>query len=375
MLRLMRRLPLAAALACAATAATVATADPLPIIGGTSTTVGQYPTVVAITVGGGLCTGTLIDPEWVLTAAHCLTPSVLQLPSQQAVTQGVRVHFNTINLAVSGGEVRTASVTSPKPGFSLANLGQNDIGLIRLAKPMTAMAPTPVNFDPARAPVGTVVSMVGYGATQVNGGGTVGVEFALDNRASTGCASFDLSDANVLCFSQADSKGKCRGDSGGPSFAQLDGTATLVGVTSFGDDQCAQLSADTRTDAERQFIQSTIAGCAGDQDCGDKICYDRRCIAPPFSPTGLGATCSTGADCESGTCGQGPDGKRCTELCMLGPDACPDGFDCLAASGASGACWPHDHGGGCCDARGRAAPPVLLGIAAAALLRRRRRHL
>ena len=44
-------------------------ADPFAIFGGTAATAGEFPAVVVLEVGGGLCTGTLVDPEWVLTAA------------------------------------------------------------------------------------------------------------------------------------------------------------------------------------------------------------------------------------------------------------------------------------------------------------------
>jgi hypothetical protein len=373
MLSAMRRLPPAAVSLCIATAAA---ASPAPIIGGTPATLGQYPTVVALTVGNGICTGTLIHREWVLTAAHCITPSVVQLPSQEAVTQDLRIHFGTVDLTRSPGDVRTASLTIPKPGFSIGSLGQNDIGLIRLSQPVSGIAPTPVNLDPARAPVGTVVTMVGFGATEQSGTGTVGVELVLEDRTSTSCAPYGMSDVNLLCFSQLDGKGKCRGDSGGPSFAQLDGRPTVVGVTSFGDPECAQLGADTRTDVEREFIERhvpALASCDGDEDCPDRICFDGRCIAAPFSDRGIGTACTTGADCESGVCGEGSGGKRCTELCATdASESCPDGFDCVASSGAAGACWP-DEGGGCCDASGRGAPTMLLGIALVGLVLRGRR--
>jgi uncharacterized protein (TIGR03382 family) len=187
-----------------------------------------------------------------------------------------------------------------------------------------------------------------------------------------------MSDANLLCFSQIDSKGKCRGDSGGPSFAQIDGSLTVVGVTSFGDSQCAQLGADTRTDVEKSFIETNIPNltrCDGDEDCPNKTCFDGRCIAPPFGPMGLGTACTAHTDCDSGVCGEGPGGKLCTEACTAGaPGACPDGFECLASTGAAGACWPKEEDTGCCDASGRGAPTMLLGLALAVLVLGRRRR-
>src|SRR5690348_10331128 len=86
-----------------------------PIIGGTPATTGEFPTVVAIEVGQGLCTGTLLTKDWVLTAAHCVTPSVVGVGTQQELTASVRVHFNTLNVLQDPGMVVRASDTIPDP--------------------------------------------------------------------------------------------------------------------------------------------------------------------------------------------------------------------------------------------------------------------
>lgn len=347
------------------------------IIGGTSTTVGEHPSVVVITIGGALCSGTLINAEWVVTAAHCVSPAVIGL-SQTEITQRTTVFFNTVDLTQSQGTPIKAKETIPRlPNWSEANIGANDIGLIHLATPITSIQPTKVNLDPAKAPVGINVLMVGYGATGAGATGSVGVEFELANRVSIGCSAIGVSDANLLCFSQSDAKGKCEGDSGGPSFATIDGVETLVGVTSFGDQDCTQFGADTRTDAEKQFLLDHIPqleGCTTATECGDgNICLQGQCISEPFSDGGLGDTCAAPADCDDGQCASGPDGMRCTVTCSPAiAGSCPDGFDCLDAGG-QGACWPAD-GGGCCDASGRGGPTALLGIVVVGLVLRRRRR-
>src|SRR5262245_44205444 len=43
-----------------------------PIIGGTKSAVCGWPSVVRVRVGGEQCSGTLIHPKVVMTAAHCL---------------------------------------------------------------------------------------------------------------------------------------------------------------------------------------------------------------------------------------------------------------------------------------------------------------
>ena len=382
----------------AATPAMAGPSTPAPIIGGTPTAVGDYPSTVAISVGGGLCTATLLTPEWVLTAAHCVSPSLIGM-SQDRITEGLRVYVGTVNLGASLGTTLRASATIPHPDFSLDSLGAHDIGLVKLQTPFTGVAPVPVNLIASRAPIGIGLTMVGFGVTMPRGN-QAGVEYVVQ-QTSVSCEN-DGDDQNLICFDQTSGRGKCEGDSGGPSFATIAGKQVQVGVTSFGDQDCAFFGADTRIDAERDFLAAHVAAikcgddgactggcgfgalpidpdctrCTTDDDCpGSGICFQHQCMTAPFAPSGLGSACTGGGECETGQCASKDDEQRCVLSCTRDQaGSCPDGFECAAAGDGGGACWPAADGG-CCDAGQRGAPTAWLSaiVIGLALGRRRRR--
>jgi uncharacterized protein (TIGR03382 family) len=69
----MKRTIVLVSLLVTATATAIASAaPPPPVVGGTRVKVGEFPDVVAVVGSKGLCSGTLIAPDVVLTAGHCI---------------------------------------------------------------------------------------------------------------------------------------------------------------------------------------------------------------------------------------------------------------------------------------------------------------
>ncbi len=209
------------------------------IIGGSYVPTGRWPAMVAVQTvlpnGTALCGGTLIAANWVLTAAHCVTPN-----GQQAAANQVGITAGTINLNDNAAIKRSAAEIVVHPGYNSATVA-NDIALVRLVSgvPLNsgAMLST-VATDQAWAAPGQAVTAVGWGRTsnmsydvstllkQVD----IGVATTAACKATWGKFVGD----NQICVSTP-SVGPCNGDSGGPLMASnRAGGYVLVGLTSFG---------------------------------------------------------------------------------------------------------------------------------------------
>ncbi|WP_394842407.1 trypsin-like serine protease [Pendulispora brunnea] len=207
------------------------------------------PAVVAVyarvpgATKGALCTGEIISPTVVLTAAHCITE--VDPGSVHHVIPGFKFK------EVPESQWLAVKETHADPQFDAQNLPNgHDIGVLILQEP-TTIAPLPFVRTPLPdSVVGQSVRLVGYGLN--DGFGQTGA--GIKREVTVPINSMDDKTLETGTFS----KKSCNGDSGGPAFLKIDGKETIVGVTSYGIIYCLGYGYYTRVDKYTAFIDQYL---------------------------------------------------------------------------------------------------------------------
>ena len=230
------------------------------IVGGSTTTIGEWPWQVSITANGAgsaldrhICGGSLVAPNIVVSAAHCFfdtldngTPPGFDDPSlfaaitgrtQLSSTQGAEVGLTDIVFFVDGA-------SSP-----LYDPDTNEWDVVYLVLAANSSSQTIKIAGPDEGPVwaaGRDAFTTGWGLTSGNGAvSDILKEAALEMVGDGTCQSPSVwgsvfFPAVMVCAgAPAGDSGPCNGDSGGPLVAPLQGGGfRLVGDTSFGEENC-----------------------------------------------------------------------------------------------------------------------------------------
>ncbi len=319
-----------------------------PIIGGTLDINTAHNGVVSIQENSTLCTGTLISPRVVMTAAHCMTNTDL--------TAYVVYFGNDVSTTLDPSLKRNISEFRIADGYNDNVIGVKDIALLRLSSDppngVTSIPNLPQRLEITQSDVNSPLVYIGYGKTTgVDGALDYGIKRTMTHNINWVCINVpgdcnelgSLATPNTICENQ-EITGICLGDSGGPALIERNGRTYVAGVSSFVGQKCQNIGCSTKVDAYESFISAFAqnglgASCSLPYDCNSGFCVDSLCCDSTCD--GPCMTCRPGGKCQAV-----PDGTSCSdnllcngdEVCKTGtctpgvPLDCDDGNPCTLDS-------------------------------------------
>jgi secreted trypsin-like serine protease len=224
------------------------------IVGGGAPSADGVGNSVITIVGsrGNFCTGALVAPRLVLTAAHCVQPGA----TYKIVEYG----------ADRQPKLQDVSTVAIHPAFNLqaitANRATADVALLQLAAPPKGKSASAIGVPQVPIAVGSRFTIAGIGVT-IRGEGSSGGTVRVAGLVATGRpGSLQIRLVDPVGQGVRNGLGACTGDSGGPVFEDRQEGAVIVGVISWstganGAAGCGGLTGVTPLTLYRDWIVQT----------------------------------------------------------------------------------------------------------------------